>query len=252
MAASVQGCEFATLVRRTREGKSDILADRDHRSLRLERRASPAGAFLSDRERCRPKDIPQAFDQPHRGPVRSPLSIAHARTEFQSVSCNQRNRGPVLIIAGPGSGKTYTLVERIVRLIQHQGLKPEELLVVTFTQKAARELVTRVSNRLRELGISFNINEMYIGTFHSICLRMLKDYLNPDDPRTAWAQASSVCARTVKLHTSGHASPADLSRFATAMAPTALVPVHGHAWDSADIPLPPVQRLGDGETWLVP
>lgn len=84
--------------------------------------------------------------------------------------------GPVLIIAGPGSGKTYTLVERIVRLIQHQGSKPEELLVVTFTEKAARELVTRVSNRLLELGISFNINEMYIGTFHSICLRMLKDY----------------------------------------------------------------------------
>ncbi len=84
--------------------------------------------------------------------------------------------GPVLIIAGPGSGKTFTLVERIVRLIRHHGSKPEELLVVTFTEKAARELVTRVSNRLLELGISFNINEMYIGTFHSICLRMLKDH----------------------------------------------------------------------------
>lgn len=88
----------------------------------------------------------------------------------------EATEGPVVIIAGPGSGKTFTLVERLVRLVQQHGAKPEQLLVVTFTEKAARELVTRVSNRLLELGISFNINEMYIGTFHSICLRMLKDY----------------------------------------------------------------------------
>ncbi len=84
--------------------------------------------------------------------------------------------GPLLIIAGPGSGKTFTLVERIVRLIDVEGVDPEQLLVVTFTEKAARELITRISNRLIELGISFNMNEMYIGTFHSICLRMLKDH----------------------------------------------------------------------------
>lgn len=84
--------------------------------------------------------------------------------------------GPVLIIAGPGSGKTFTLVERIVYLITHKGVSPESLLVVTFTDKAARELTTRISNRLAELGIQFNLNEMYLGTFHSICLRMLEDY----------------------------------------------------------------------------
>lgn len=84
--------------------------------------------------------------------------------------------GPVLIIAGPGSGKTFTLVERIVRLIQVEGCAPENLLVVTFTEKASRELITRVSNRLLDLGISFNINEMYIGTFHSVCLQLLKNH----------------------------------------------------------------------------
>ena len=84
--------------------------------------------------------------------------------------------GPVLIIAGPGSGKTYTLVERIVNLIQNHGARPESLLVATFTDKAARELTTRVSNRLLALGVSFNLNEMYLGTFHSICLRLLKDH----------------------------------------------------------------------------
>ncbi|MEP8628269.1 ATP-dependent helicase [Enterobacter mori] len=84
--------------------------------------------------------------------------------------------GPVLIIAGPGSGKTFTLVERIVYLITHRGIAPESLLVVTFTDKAARELTTRIANRLAELKIQFNLNEMYLGTFHSICLRMVEDY----------------------------------------------------------------------------
>ncbi len=84
--------------------------------------------------------------------------------------------GPVLIIAGPGSGKTFTLVERIVYLITHNGVSPESLFVVTFTDKAARELTTRISNRLSELSIKFNLNEMYLGTFHSICLRLLEDY----------------------------------------------------------------------------
>lgn len=84
--------------------------------------------------------------------------------------------GPVLIIAGPGSGKTFTLVERIVYLITHMGVAPESLFVVTFTDKAARELTTRISNRLSESGIKFNLNEMYLGTFHSICLRILEDF----------------------------------------------------------------------------
>jgi DNA helicase-2/ATP-dependent DNA helicase PcrA len=84
--------------------------------------------------------------------------------------------GPVLIIAGPGSGKTFTLVERVVYLITHKGATPESLFVVTFTEKAARELTTRISNRLNELDIKFNLNEMYLGTFHSICLRLLEDH----------------------------------------------------------------------------
>lgn len=84
--------------------------------------------------------------------------------------------GPVLIIAGPGSGKTFTLVERIVNLIQVKQVAAESILVVTFTEKAARELTTRISNRLAELNIPLNLNEMYLGTFHSICLRLLEEY----------------------------------------------------------------------------
>jgi DNA helicase-2/ATP-dependent DNA helicase PcrA len=84
-------------------------------------------------------------------------------------------KGPLLIIAGPGSGKTFTLVERIVHLITEKGAKPENLMVVTFTEKAATELMTRVSNRLNELNIRFNLNEMYLGTIHSVCLRWLEE-----------------------------------------------------------------------------
>lgn len=84
--------------------------------------------------------------------------------------------GPVLIIAGPGSGKTFTLVERIVHLVSDKNVAPEKLFVVTFTDKAAQELVTRTSNRLTEIGVNVNLNEMYLGTFHSVCLRWLEEF----------------------------------------------------------------------------
>lgn len=85
--------------------------------------------------------------------------------------------GPVLITAGPGTGKTYTLVQRAVYLIQECGVAPESILMATFTEKAAKELVTRITNELSKRGIVVNINEMYIGTFHSLCLRVIKEHL---------------------------------------------------------------------------
>jgi DNA helicase-2/ATP-dependent DNA helicase PcrA len=94
----------------------------------------------------------------------------------QQLEAITNTEGPLLIIAGPGSGKTFTLVERIVYLITQKDATPESLFVVTFTDKAAAELRTRISNRLHELNIKFNLNEMYLGTFHSICLRWLQDY----------------------------------------------------------------------------
>ncbi|RNA66211.1 ATP-dependent helicase [Alteribacter keqinensis] len=87
----------------------------------------------------------------------------------------ETTEGPVLIIAGPGSGKTFTLVERIYHLITEKEVEAENILVATFTEKAAKELVTRVSNRLHEGNIKFNLNETYLGTIHSICLRLLEE-----------------------------------------------------------------------------
>ena len=85
--------------------------------------------------------------------------------------------GPLLIIAGPGTGKTFTLVQCAIYLIQEKGVTPESIMIATFTDKAAKELITRISNALLERNIKANINEMYVGTFHSICMRFLKEHL---------------------------------------------------------------------------
>lgn len=85
--------------------------------------------------------------------------------------------GPVLITAGPGTGKTFTLVQRAIYLIEECNIKPENIFIATFTEKAAKELITRITNELAARNITANINEMYVGTFHSLCLRILKDHL---------------------------------------------------------------------------
>lgn len=108
--------------------------------------------------------------------MRGSTAALQSKANPQQLEAILATEGPVLIIAGPGSGKTFTLVERVVYLITHKGVAPESLFVVTFTDKAARELTTRISNRLTELDIKFNLNEMYLGTFHSICLRLLEDF----------------------------------------------------------------------------
>ena len=102
--------------------------------------------------------------------------------DFKNANEGQRQAiettdGPVLITAGPSTGKTFTLVQRAIYLIQEKGGWPEEILLATFTEKAAKELITRITNELAARGIAANINEMYIGTFHSLCLRILKEHL---------------------------------------------------------------------------
>ena len=84
--------------------------------------------------------------------------------------------GPMLVIAGPGAGKTMAIVEHVVNLIGKCNVPPESIFVSTFTEKAAKELLTRISRRLMEEGLKVSPNEMYIGTMHSLFLRILKDY----------------------------------------------------------------------------
>ncbi len=87
----------------------------------------------------------------------------------------QTTKCPLLIIAGPGSGKTFTLVERAYHLIADEKVSPENILISTFTEKAAREIITRLSNKLIENDLNVNLHEMYIGTLHSIFLKILEE-----------------------------------------------------------------------------
>ncbi len=87
----------------------------------------------------------------------------------------QTTEGPLLIIAGPGTGKTYTLIQRVMYLITQKNVGPENIMLVTFTEKAAKEILTRLSNELIKNNINLNVNEMYVGTIHSVSLKLIKE-----------------------------------------------------------------------------
>ncbi|HWS24137.1 MAG TPA: UvrD-helicase domain-containing protein [Anaerolineales bacterium] len=78
--------------------------------------------------------------------------------------------GPTLVLAGPGSGKTNVLTRRIAYLIYEQCIRPYQILAVTFTNKAAKEMVSRID---RLLGSAMSAG-LVVGTFHSFCVRVLR------------------------------------------------------------------------------
>ena len=81
--------------------------------------------------------------------------------------------GPLLILAGPGSGKTKTLTHRMAHLIANYGVRPDEILAVTFTNKAAKEMRERLAHLLgRENNWYFM---PFMGTFHGICVKILRE-----------------------------------------------------------------------------
>ena len=78
--------------------------------------------------------------------------------------------GPLLIVAGPGSGKTRVITHRIAWLIQEQGVDPGRILAVTFTRRAAQEMQARLTRLVGGLPAQ----QMWLGTFHHLCVRMLR------------------------------------------------------------------------------
>lgn len=84
--------------------------------------------------------------------------------------------GPVLILAGAGSGKTRVLTQRIANLIAQKHAAADEILAVTFTNKAAREMEHRTFKILSDLGLHVR-EPLWVSTFHSFCNRLLRDHI---------------------------------------------------------------------------
>ena len=101
-------------------------------------------------------------------------SILEGLNEAQVAAVRQTS-GPLLLLAGAGSGKTKTVAHRIAYLMQHESVWPNEILAVTFTNKAARELRERVWQLTEEKSGEVPRSFMpWMGTFHGICVRLLR------------------------------------------------------------------------------
>ena len=90
--------------------------------------------------------------------------------EFQREAV-ENNSGATLVLAGAGSGKTRVLTYKLLHLLAKKILKPNQILAVTFTNKAAAEMKSRVSTML-----NFPIDRMWLGTFHSMSLKILRNH----------------------------------------------------------------------------
>ena len=90
----------------------------------------------------------------------------------QQIEAVNYLEGPLLIVAGAGSGKTKVLTSRITHIIKQKKAFPNQILSVTFTNKAAKEMQNRVSKMLNSTATGLS----WLGTFHSICAKLLRKH----------------------------------------------------------------------------
>ena len=97
---------------------------------------------------------------------------------YESLNDEQKDavmhtKGPVLILAGAGSGKTRVLVHRIAYMIDYEGISPFNILAITFTNKAAGEMRKRIDDM-----VGFGADQIWVATFHSTCVRILRRHID--------------------------------------------------------------------------
>ena len=107
-----------------------------------------------------------------KGNVRRPMSIYDTLNEQQKQGVFTTD-GPVLLLAGAGSGKTRVLTHRIAYLIEEMGVEPYHIMAITFTNKAAGEMRERV-----DAIVGHGSNQIWVSTFHSTCVRILRRYID--------------------------------------------------------------------------
>lgn len=95
--------------------------------------------------------------------------LSNLKLNSEQLEAIKHGEGPLLIIAGAGTGKTTVVTERIKYLVLSKKAKPQEILALTFTEKAAREMEERV-----DVGLPYGYSTMWVMTFHSFCDRILR------------------------------------------------------------------------------
>lgn len=119
--------------------------------------------------------------------------------------------GPVLVVAGPGSGKTRVLTHRIAALVA-SGVAPEEILAVTFTNKAAEEMRDRVGELLGPVLDQDRLARMWVCTFHSACVRILRAHPEAIGRTKRFAIADSDDAKRILSRLLNEVGMADQAR----------------------------------------